>query len=157
MSWKLATLDEIKSLAIGDKVKVNGTETTVHNIYDRNGGDYGFNTVEEFRKQTGHYSQIVGWYGDEAGLEGGIKVYVWEEEPTPFGKQLFGHKIRVKDEEQLRLLLESLYEVGATFTGKEVLSPKETPEQIRQRGLREQYEAAKKQLEELGKQIGVVG
>lgn len=33
---------------------------------------------------------------------------------------------------------------------------KETPEQIRQRELREQYEATKKQLEELGKQIGVV-
>lgn len=33
---------------------------------------------------------------------------------------------------------------------------KETPEQIRQRELREKYETTKKQLEELGKQIGVV-
>jgi len=32
------------------------------------------------------------------------------EEPIPFGKQLFGHKIKVKDEDQSRLIQEAVFE-----------------------------------------------
>lgn len=51
-----------------------------------------------------------------------IKGVYWEgynfelvEEPTPFGKSLFGYKIKVKDEEQFRLINEAVVDAGGKW------------------------------------------
>ena len=42
MPWVTMTQDEVKSVQVGQKIKVNGVETSVTAIYDRSKGDYGF-------------------------------------------------------------------------------------------------------------------
>lgn len=42
MPWVKMTQEEVKSVQVGQKIKVNGVETEVVKTYNRDNGDYGF-------------------------------------------------------------------------------------------------------------------
>ncbi len=54
--WKEMTLEEVKAVQVGDKIRINGCETTVTDIYDRR-YDFGF---DFFPKVKCHHSTTMG-------------------------------------------------------------------------------------------------
>lgn len=94
----------IKVFKTGDKIKrIKGSDLlnkgmTIGNIY----------TVKEAASYGIKVEEILDgyWEGD---------FFELVEEPTPFGKQLFGYKIKVKDEEQSRLIQEAVFEAGGSW------------------------------------------
>ena len=47
MVWKEMTLEEVKAVQVGDKIRIDGVEDEVIYLYDRVKGDYGFKTKKE--------------------------------------------------------------------------------------------------------------
>lgn len=55
--WQRMTLDEVKSVEVGQRIRVNGVETVVTGLYDREEDDYGFHIKDSVN--TGFYAPIV--------------------------------------------------------------------------------------------------
>lgn len=55
--WQRMTLDEVKSVEVGQRIRVNGVETVVTGLYDREEDDYGFNIEDNV--DTGLYTPVV--------------------------------------------------------------------------------------------------
>jgi hypothetical protein len=65
MAWELMTQEEVKSVQVGQKIRINGTETEILNIYDREEGDFGFginNPVKIFSWASKLFMQIADGY-----------------------------------------------------------------------------------------------
>ncbi len=80
MPWVVMTQEEVKSVEVGQKIKVNGVETEVVKLYNRP-HDYGFDTkdyVPTLNKLTPTMKLAAVWNCDTVAHEDVIGKYGYE-------------------------------------------------------------------------------
>jgi hypothetical protein len=80
--WVAMTQEEVKNVVVGQRIKVNGTETKVTGLYNREKGDYGFDVDKKVISESPAWGEcFLAGVVSSSGIESEHNIFErWSDE-----------------------------------------------------------------------------